>query len=291
MLNNNIENINNKFITLLINYTLFFFNNIDLYKNRNFIENLYIKGLDIIKNIFNISLLHLENITDIYNLCEKGYIYFIEFINQISLSYSIENSFDLTIKDAIIFCYKKTILLFENKLVCNSENGNNNLYKIIYIYTNIISNLFINTHINNYNIINKNYSDFNNDLNYEKEMLKSLTQNINENNKKINKLNKKLNDAINFQSLSLDNYDTIIIILNNLLEFINKTNNILIEKNITGDMLINILDKYMIKNIYVFNNNKIINYEILNDLVDILNLDNEKFNNKTFNKLLENFYI
>ena len=122
-------------------------------------------------------------------------------------------------------------------------------------------------------------------------MLKSLTQNINENNKKINKLNKKLNDAINFQSLSLDNYDTIIIILNNLLEFINKTNNILIEKNITGDMLINILDKYMIKNIYVFNNNKIINYEILNDLVDILNLDNEKFNNKTFNKLLENFYI
>tara|TARA_B100000989_G_scaffold298302_1_gene286977 strand:+ start:46 stop:909 length:864 start_codon:yes stop_codon:yes gene_type:complete len=287
MLNNNIENINNKYLVLLINYTNFFFKNIDLYKNISFLENLYIKGLNIIQNIFNISLLHLENISDIYNLCEKGYIYFIEFINQINLSNSIENNFELTIKDAIIFCYKKTILLFENKLNNSEKNDSSQLYNIIHSYTNILGNIFIIINANNYNIIKKN----NYELHNEELLLSNLMQNLNENNKKINKLNKKINDTINFNSLSSDNYEIIINFLRMFLEFINKINNTIENKTINNDIFVIILERYLIKNILVLNN-KIMNYDSINNLVNILTLDiDNKANIKNIKKIIDTYFV
>ena len=122
MLYSNINDVISKYNNLLINYNKFFFNNIISYKNNNLSKSIFIKGINLIENIFNISFLYLDNLGDIYNLCEKSYIYFIEFINQINISNNIENNIDLTIKDAIIFCYKKTILNFENNV-----NSNNNI--------------------------------------------------------------------------------------------------------------------------------------------------------------------
>ena len=37
------------------------------------------------KKISYISILYLDNMNDVFNLCEKSYIYFIEFINQLSI--------------------------------------------------------------------------------------------------------------------------------------------------------------------------------------------------------------
>ena len=111
IISENVIEILTKYLLTVNNYNKFFFKNLSIYKDSNFIKNLYIKGLLLIYNIFNISLLYLDSLSDIYNLCEKGYVYFIEFVNQINISNSFEsNSFELTLKDAIIFSYKKPFL-------------------------------------------------------------------------------------------------------------------------------------------------------------------------------------
>jgi len=118
--NENIIDIINKYLLTVNNYNKFFFSNITFYKHSSILENLYIKGIYLINNIFNLSLIYLDSLVDIYSLCEKGYIYFIEFINQINITNSYEtNSFELTLKDAIIFSYKKTIFTLDNNIKTN----------------------------------------------------------------------------------------------------------------------------------------------------------------------------
>jgi hypothetical protein len=273
-----------------MNYNNFFFKNIDLYKNKNFLQNLYIKGITIIQNIFNISLMHLESISDIYNLCEKGYIYFIEFINQINLSNSIENNFELTIKDAIIFCYKKTILLFENKIINNSNIGDNNkLYKIIFTHIVLINNLFILVNFNLYN----NIEIYNNKINNEEILINNIINMLNENNKKINKIIKKIIENINFKCLTVENYDVITYSLKNFTNIIIEINNkILLNDNFDISIFLIILDKHLTKNKLLFNNEKLINNENLQKLIEIL-CENKEIKNSTkvLNNLLDNIFL
>lgn len=290
MLSNNIESINDKYLLLIMNYNNFFFKNIDLYKNKNFLQNLYIKGITIIQNIFNISLMHLESISDIYNLCEKGYIYFIEFINQINLSNSIENNFELTIKDAIIFCYKKTILLFENKIINNSNIGDNNkLYKIIFTHIVLINNLFILVNFNLYN----NIEIYNNKINNEEILINNIINILNENNKKINKIIKKIIENLNFKCLTVENYDVITYSLKNFTNIIIEINNkILLNDNFDISIFLIILDKHLTKNKLLFNNEKLINNENLQKLIEIL-CENKEIKNSTkvLNNLLDNIFL
>jgi len=114
----NIVEILTRYLLTINNYNQFFFKNISLYNNTNIIKNLHSKGVMLIHNIFNISLLYLDSLVDVYNLCEKGYIYFVEFINQINITNSSyeTNSFELTLKDAVIFSYKKTIFTFDTNI-------------------------------------------------------------------------------------------------------------------------------------------------------------------------------
>ena len=132
IISENIIEILTKYLLTINNFNKFFFTNITLYKNNKLLENLYIKGIILINNIFNISLLYLDSLVDIYNLCEKGYIYFIEFINQINITNSSENnSFELTLKDAIIFSYKKTIFNIETTVSTDISEFNNFKHNII----------------------------------------------------------------------------------------------------------------------------------------------------------------
>ena len=141
--NENILDIINKYLLTVNNFNKFFFTNITFYKHSYILENLYIKGLYLINNIFNISLLYLDSLVDIYNLCEKGYIYFIEFINQINITNSYEtNSFELTLKDATIFSYKKTIFTLDNNIKTNISEFDsfklNVINEFIYIINHIV---------------------------------------------------------------------------------------------------------------------------------------------------------
>ena len=102
--------ITNFYCDTIIKFTLYF--NKELYfKIEKFsnIEYAYIKGLNLLKNILNINLLYLDDLSELSTLLEKNYIYYVEFLNQIYSSKLIDN-FELSIKDAVIFCYKKNII-------------------------------------------------------------------------------------------------------------------------------------------------------------------------------------
>ena len=117
--NSDIEILLNKYFLLINNYTIFFLDTIKNMHTHIYI-NIYIKGIKIIKTVFLLSLYYYKSINDIYSNTEKSYVYFIEFINQINFNNNLdannETNFDITIKDAIIFAYKKTIFVQESKI-------------------------------------------------------------------------------------------------------------------------------------------------------------------------------
>jgi hypothetical protein len=285
MLYSNINDVIIKYNNLLINYNKFFFNNIISYKNNNLSKNIYIKGINLIENVFNISFLYLDNLGDIYNLCEKSYIYFIEFINQINISNNIENNIDLTIKDAIIFCYKKTILNFENNVINKNNNINCIILNKITNYINITNKLNIiysielhnidntnNTNSNSNNTNNSNNSNNSNTNNTNSSNNSNTNINNNDNNEeennnkllniKILAISKKITNIIKkINNNNLDNDDANISdkSINNLSFFINYIFeyilNISNSDNLDYQIFYNIIDKYISKELYINNNN------------------------------------
>ena len=129
------------FINSLKNYTKLFYKNM-LFRyiaNPNYLEFIYLKGLFLLKNIY--SLLHFNNINsnETKNILEKAYIYFIEFLIQININSA---NFELTLKDAVLFTYKKTILSYKyttnnkNIIQKNLDNNLNSICNIFYIVNN-----------------------------------------------------------------------------------------------------------------------------------------------------------
>lgn len=132
------------FINSLKNYTKLFYKNM-LFRyiaNINYLEFIYLKGLFLLKNIY--SLLHFNNSNNINsnetkNILEKAYIYYIEFLIQININSA---NFELTLKDAVLFTYKKTILSYKyttnnkNIIQKNLDNNLNSICNIFYIVNN-----------------------------------------------------------------------------------------------------------------------------------------------------------
>ena len=245
IISENVIEILSRYLLTVNNYNKFFFKNLSIYKDSNFIKNLYIKGLLLIYNIFNISLLYLDSLSDIYNLCEKGYVYFVEFVNQINITNSFEsNSFELTLKDAIIFSYKKTIFTFDN--IIQTTISDNNKYKLQIINTLI-------SIINNSSIIinNKIYYLYNNQL-YDENI---FHQEINLITLNLSKLIKKIFIATDLNSKQHDINPNLVIYLENISIFINLINinyNIFNYSNLHEfhKNIIIFIDKYISKKIF-----------------------------------------
>ena len=227
--NSDIEILLNKYFLLVNNYTIFFLDTIKNMHTHIYI-NIYIKGIKIIETVFLLSLYYYKSINDIYNNTEKSYVYFIEFINQINFNNNLdvnnETNFDITIKDAIIFAYKKTIFVQESKI---NENTNIISNKNLIYLKNII-NLINNIYILNYdfNIINYNYNNseikknFKNNICNIKKIIEKIT------NKFQNEKIKYITDIIKLLYNS-NSYEVINKKYNNLFEvienFITYTNN------------------------------------------------------------------
>lgn len=291
IINENIIETLNKYLASINNYNEFFFTNISINKDIKILEIFYIKGIILINNIFNFSLLYLDSLIDIYNLCEKGYIYFVEFLNQICMTNYLENnSFELTVKDAIIFSYKKTIFTIDSTI--NINNSDYNIYKlnIINEFIYIINNISIIDSKNLYNFIHidNNYKDINNTntINNIGITNKLYTNNINDMlNKKsqyINKFLKKLFIILDLQSKQFLINDNLVIYLKNINSFLFTINNnykddYSIEYN---NNIIMLIEKYIIKKIFhknIFNDNlyyKNMIYNINNNNIN----DNDLFN-------------
>ena len=108
--------------------------------NAKYLEFIYLKGLFLIKNIYILLNINCVNDDTIKSIVEKAYVYFIEFIIQININ---SVNFELTMKDAVLFTYKKTILSYKltksakKILPTNFDNNLNILCNIFYITNNV----------------------------------------------------------------------------------------------------------------------------------------------------------
>ena len=195
-----ISNYYKNYSKILLNYTLFFILNLNIYNNEKYAINLYIKGLNMIKIIYYSNLNKYKSLLELYNVCDKSYIYYIEFINQIlnnNLNTTGLNDNNMSLNDAIFFCYKK---LLNNEFNMHNNNENyKNIDKILNILNNYYTILYRDK-IHDYIIINRKYIDLN--ITDNTDLIKLINDNLNNHNKLINNLilkNKKIlscNDEI-----------------------------------------------------------------------------------------------
>jgi hypothetical protein len=222
LINNNLDIILKKYLLLVKNYSIFFLNSIKKTDDNLYIS-LYIKGINIIDNVFNISLNTLNTLNDVYNNTEKAYVYFIEFLNQINLNFinnKEENNFDFTIKDAIIFAYKKTILQNEIKIMEQKSRIDDDKYLDYIKNIKIVNNFYI-LYLDYY--IKKKIFSENNYLEKFKNIFSNLEKRINSlynNNISLEKLHNFIKTINNLTS-----YDEFDIKNENLDKFLNNTNN------------------------------------------------------------------
>tara|TARA_B100000902_G_scaffold399160_1_gene468714 strand:- start:2462 stop:3454 length:993 start_codon:yes stop_codon:yes gene_type:complete len=269
IINENIIEILNKYLASINNYNDFFFTTISINKNIKNIEVFYIKGIILINNIFNFSLLYVDSLIDIYNLCEKGYIYFVEFLNQICLTNYLENnSFELTMKDAIIFSYKKTIFTIDSSININISDINNYKLNIINEFIYIINNISIINSKNLYNFINTHNNDKYKDKDIDHKDINDKDINHKDINYKdingINSINSIINNNIN-DKLKVNNINEM---LNKESQYINKFIKKLFlifdlqcKKFVINDNLITYL-KNINTFLFTINNNYKDNYDI-----------------------------
>lgn len=229
LINNNLDIILKKYLLLIKNYSIFFLNSIKK-NDDNLYISLYIKGITIIDNVFNISLNTLNTLNDVYNNTEKSYVYFIEFLNQINFNFinnKQENNFDFTIKDAIIFAYKKTILQNDIKIMEQKKKIDDDKFFDYIKNIKIVNNFYI-LYLDYY--IKKNIFSENNYLEKFKNIFSNLEKRINylyNKNISLEKLHnyiKTINNLTNYHEFDKKNENLDNFFDNNLNLFLNNTN-------------------------------------------------------------------
>ena len=234
-----IEETSNEFLSkyyILINQYIGFYveniyDNITINTDKRYRFYILSKGLEMLSNIMNITIMYTNNIDFAFHYCNKAYYYYIEFISQLDTD---NNHLELNIKDAIIFVYKKTIFEIKEPVStinnCNINEDNVRKTETIKKMINIVNSYvkvfkfkdIINQNINNadfidaqivfdkqflkmINRIEKTYSN-------EKELSRSIGILDNIFNSIVKVFNKfklvsnddsKIEDSINFQQLIL----------------------------------------------------------------------------------------
>ena len=126
----------NKFLNILIEFSANIESKEQIFKKKFYF--IIVKTLELIKFIFIYTLLHTSDNDLIILYTEKGYLYFIEFMEQINSESN--NVLDLSYKDAKLFVYKKTIFNLDKNNDNDNDNDNDNFYK------NNNNDLLINEH-------------------------------------------------------------------------------------------------------------------------------------------------
>lgn len=203
-----------KFIELITYFI--FFGKESLKYDENFIYTMH-KGIEVITNIFNVILLYTRNLEITTHYTNQSIYFYIEYINQIS-NKSAEFVFvNLTMQDAILYIYRKSIFEINEQIRRKYKNNNNEKKKFESI------SLFNNTY-NHIVLAFLQNNDFNKETNDD---IKKQIYNMNIllynyiydiENKKYTYDN--LYDSINsnFNNLNnSDNYNNFMINLNNII--------------------------------------------------------------------------
>ena len=223
------------------NYLLseYFNNSINVFnlKNENYNKFILNKGIETISHVFNNVYLFTEHEELTYKLTEKAFYYYVEFIQQI---YNEKNTYlDLSIKEAILFVYKKTLVDLNEVNKKEKNTTNIELIKMLTTLTN--SHLY-------YNVLDENLI-------------------LNVNSDKINNFFKELDNIYD---------DLIIVYLHDKKNFKDKI--ILINEIIIYFQKCRIYNSELIKDI-IKNINSIFNKYYINDELNINNLLNNIYNN------------
>lgn len=139
-INDTYVSIFSKYNNLIIEYLKHCLDNIYI-QNTDYKKYIVRQGINTIKNVFKMLLIYTKNPEMTYYNCQKSYIYFIEFIGQISED---NHSFlQLNSKDASLFVYKKTIFELNNETTKNYKSDNNvkSLVKILDPLINIYNSI------------------------------------------------------------------------------------------------------------------------------------------------------
>jgi len=153
--------------TLVLEFIEYTHNTINL-KNKDYYKFIVIRGIKTITHIFNFLLLYTRNLKMIEFHIKKGYLYYIEFVGQISED---NNSYlQLNSKDAMLFVYKKTIFEINNDFRKKEYFSPND--KINYLF---IGDLINNINSIVYYIFNKNI-DYDDNYKILKKLLNKITK-------------------------------------------------------------------------------------------------------------------
>lgn len=207
----------NKYIDLITYFI--FLGKESLTYDDNFIYTMH-KGVEVVNNIFNVLLLYTRNLEITTHYTNQCIYFYVEYINQIS-NKSAEFVFvNLTMQDAILYIYRKSIFeineqirrkyksnLNEKKLYDNISLFNNtynyiilaflqnndfnieshddikkNMYNMNLVLYNYIYDIEMKKYTYDflYNCINSNFSQLNNSKNY-KELVSNLNSIVNNN--------------------------------------------------------------------------------------------------------------
>ena len=222
-INENYYDIFNKYVLIIIDYFKHCHDNMCI-QNEQYKKYIIKQGIKTIKHVFFILLLYTKNLEITCYNCQKAYVYYIEFIGQITED---NHSFlQLNSKDAALFVYKKTIfdINIETKKNYISQTSDNNKIKIIdkliEIYNTIIFKL----------IDDKNFIDLIKIINIElKKIILKIIKILNENNNL-----EYLNQIILFTSQYSQNN-----LLENLELFIKKLKKINLNNNLALQLIDN----------------------------------------------------
>jgi len=222
-INENYYDIFNKYVLIIIDYFKHCHDNMCI-QNEQYKKYIIKQGIKTIKHVFFILLLYTKNLEITCYNCQKAYVYYIEFIGQITED---NHSFlQLNSKDAALFVYKKTIfdINIETQKNYISQTSDNNKIKIIdkliEIYNTIIFKL----------IDDKNFIDVIKIINIElKKIILKIIKLLNENNNL-----EYLNQIILFTSQYSQNN-----LLENLELFIKKLKKINLNNNLALQLIDN----------------------------------------------------
>ena len=151
--NINIQKIITKYFKIINDYLSYFSKNIELEENKEFIMK---RGINVINNVFNITLMYSKNTDMTIFYSKKAHYYYCEFIQQINQD--IHTYLQLTSKDAAIFVFKKTIFNIngEFKKEYNMDNKSAEILKKVKDLTEMIDKIISNCNSKKIkNIINR----------------------------------------------------------------------------------------------------------------------------------------
>lgn len=124
-------------------------NNLQCISDINYFKCISVKGIETLTHVYRCLLLYTKNIDLTYHNCQKAIYYYIEFINQIIDSSNILN---ITINEAVLFVYKKTIFdivysvqsTYDNDVLEHYNGNKDNIFCVTELYLSRFHNILNN---------------------------------------------------------------------------------------------------------------------------------------------------